>query len=1232
MERQSLKVPILLNDGCYARTLVDTGSEVYGMIDERFAAKCKLPRIEITPRTVDGIGAPTNWKIDQVTYAELDIGGHKQRQAYFYIVPRLSGYEIILGTPWLVRERVLLDPSSKTLQYKDTGLVVKQEEDLPRIDSRMVGASAFMWLTQKQRKHNCNVFSASMADINKALSDKKPIDPSTKLPSWVDRKFLKLFSRDEANKLPPHRDGIDHKIELEKDQNGRTPEAPWGPLYNMSRDELLVLRKTLNELLDKGFIRVSNSPAAAPVLFVKKPGGGLRFCCDYRALNRISRKDRYPLPLIQETLNRISKARWFTKLDVISAFHKIRVAKGDEWLTAFRTRFGLFEWLVTPFGLANAPSTFQRYVNWVLRDYLDEFVSAYVDDILIFTEGTQKQHREQVQLILGKLLDAGLQIDITKCDFEVQTTKYLGFIIEAGRGIRMDPAKVSAIMDWETPTTVKGVMGFLGFANFYRRFIKGFSSLVAPLHALTRKDARFEWSDAADTAFEKLKKAFITAPILAQFDPDRQTVLETDSSGYCVGGILSQYDNNGLLRPVAYYSKRNLPAECNYEIYDKELLAIVKCLREWDAELRSVCEFKIITDHKNLEYFTTTRKLTERQIRWWQELSRFAFRIEYRPGKKNVLADALSRREQDLPISLEDDRLQHRVGQILSKEADGIRTNRNHSALQEGAQSPTPMVPHAMPAHSTTQSGGQQPSQEQTNHTQRVPAVLNNNEIQQLWRDALQQDTDYERLSQAVREGRRTFPADLTVPVKVSISDCSMDNQGALLFRKRHWVPNCEPLRTKIIQAMHDSTLTAHPGRTGTVQIVGRHFFWPNFITDIRRFCRNCDVCGRTKIWRDRKQGMLRPLPIPSRQWREISIDFVGPLPISRKCEMLMVITDRLSKGVILEACENLEAGYIARLFLKCFYRRHGIPTAIVSDRGSQFVSHVWGRLCELLRIERRLSTAYHPETDGSTERANAEVETLLRQMVNHAQNDWVDWLPVVEFAINGKDSSTTGTSPFFLSHGYHVEPLQLSEELQQPSESDASSPLLQADAIVTKIKATTEWVQSAMAEVQQEQERLANRHRSPSPAYKVGDKVWLNLKNVRTDRPSKKLDDRSAKFTITEVVGPHSYRLDIPGRVHNVFNVDLLRPAGLDPLPSQVQDDYQPPPIQVDGEDRWLIETILDEKIGRRGRQRRNQKFYLVKWEGYANPTWEPASALRGTESLKVYIQTKKKMREEGG
>ena len=340
------------------------------------------------------------------------------------------------------------------------------------------------------------------------------------------------------------------------------------------------MRKTLIEFLDKNFIRINNSLAATPILFIKKPGGGLRFYINYRALNTLTRKDRYPLPLIKETLNSLSEAKWFTKLDIIAAFHKIRIAKGEEWKTAFRTRYGLFEWLVTPFGLTGAPATFQRYINWVLREYIDEFCSAYIDDILIFSNGSLADHREKVKKVLQRLRETGLQLDIGKCEFEVKTVKYLGFVIEAGVGISMEPEKVKAIIEWEAPRSIRGVRSFVGFANYYRRFIHGFSELVTPLTELTKKDTLFKWGPVAQQAFEKLKAMFVTAPILAQFDPEKETILEADSSGWSIGGVLSQYDEKGELHPCVYFSKKNSPAEYNYKIHDKELLTIIRCLKE----------------------------------------------------------------------------------------------------------------------------------------------------------------------------------------------------------------------------------------------------------------------------------------------------------------------------------------------------------------------------------------------------------------------------------------------------------------------------------------------------------------------------------------------------------------------------------------------------------------------------------------------------------------------------
>jgi Integrase zinc binding domain/Chromo (CHRromatin Organisation MOdifier) domain len=467
-------------------------------------------------------------------------------------------------------------------------------------------------------------------------------------------------------------------------------------------------------------------------------------------------------------------------------------------------------------------------------------------------------------------------------------------------------------------------------------------------------------------------------------------------------------------------------------------------------------------------------------------------------------------------------------------------------------------------------------------------------------------------MKDAVQDGKSTFPTSLKL--KVSMAECALSDEGKMMFRNRLWVPNDEMLRTKMIQDVHDSKLCGHPGREGTAQILSRQYFWPQMSQDVRRFVRNCDTCGRNKAWRDIRQGFLKPLPVPNRIWSEISIDFIVDLPESNGCTNMVVITDRLGKGTICNGLKDITAETVARWFVQTFYRRHFLPTAIVSDRGTQFTGHLWARICSLLGIVRRLSTAFHPETDGSTERMNQTIETYLRMFVNYAQDNWEELLPLAELAINNRTATATKVSPFFLEHGYHAEPLDIQHNLSY--KDDPKSPIQKADAIVQKMKDVREWAQSAMATAQQTMEDYTNQRRQQSPSFKVGDKVWLNLRNVRTTRLSKKLDAKQAKYTITEVIGSHSYRLDTPPGIHNVFHSQLLRPVSYDPLPNQEQDDTQPgPEILGDDDEEYAVERILDEKTARSGRC--TIRKLLVKWKGYAQPTWEPYEALQDTVAL---------------
>ena len=403
------------------------------------------------------------------------------------------------------------------------------------------------------------------------------------------------------------------------------------------------------------------------ILLAKKPNGGLRFCVEYRRLNQLSKKDRYPIPLIEETLAQLKEAKIFSKINIRQAFHKLRMAIASEDLTTFNSRFGAYKYKVLPFGLSGGPASWQHYINDVLFDYLDKFCTAYLDDILIYSKNL-KEHREHVRAVLIKLREAGLQADVDKCEFHVTETKYLGLIISVD-GIRMDPAKVKAIQEWEIPTCLREVRSFIGFCNFYRRFIRGFSKIAKPLDALTKKERIFEWTSACEKAFRTLQKRIGESPILIHFDRDKQCYLETDSSDHVNGGVLSQMGDDGELHPVAFFSKNMSPAECNYEIYDKELLAIIRCFEQWKPELEGTdLPVKIFTDHRSLEYFMSTKKLTRRQARWAKFLSEFNFVITYRPGKKNEKADALTRRPNDKPQNEEDERQQHQLQTLLPPE------------------------------------------------------------------------------------------------------------------------------------------------------------------------------------------------------------------------------------------------------------------------------------------------------------------------------------------------------------------------------------------------------------------------------------------------------------------------------------------------------------------------------------------------------------------------------------
>jgi hypothetical protein len=738
---------------------------------------------------------------------------------------------------------------------------------------------------------------------------------------------------DELPGMPPDRD-IEFAIEL---QPGTAPISKRP--YRMPPAELAELKKQLQELLDIGFILPSTSPWRCPALFVKKKDESLRLCVDYRPLNAVTIKNKYPLPRIDVVFNQLVGAKVFSKIDLRYGYHQIKIRASDIPKTAFSTKYGLYEYLVMSLGLTNAPAYFMYLMNSVFTPELDKFVVVFIDGILVYSKN-EDEHTEHLHIVLQRLRDHRLYAKLSKCDFWLREIKFLGHNISQD-GISIDLEKVQEVMDWKPPTAVRQIRSFLGLARYYRRFIPDFSRIAKPMTELLKKGVKYEWSQKCEDAFHTLRQHLTTTPVLAQPDNTKSFDVYCDASGTGLGCVLMQ-DN----RVIAYASRALSPHEQNYPTHDLELAAVVHASKIWRHYLMGA-HCNIYTGHKSLKYIFTQADLNMRQRRWVELIKDYDLEVHYHPSKANVVADALSQKAQCNCVTMDSK---------VTTLCDELR-KLNMEVISLGTLNYISVEP--------------------TLHEQIVLAQIGDKGVQVI----------KEMLEQKV-EKYICF---------------HQDSKGVLWFEDRLVVPKNPELRQKILDEAHLSKFSMHPSSNKMYHDLISLYWWTRMKREMAKYVSECDTCQRIKASHLKVAGTLQPLPIPSWKWEDLSMDFIVGLPnTSQHHDSIWVIVDRLTKTThFLPVHTTHRAEKYAEIYIDQIVRLHGIPRTIVSDRGAPFVARFWEQLQESLGTHVIRSSVYHPQTDGQTERVNHILEYMLRACVLHYGKNWDKCLSLAEFTYN---------------------------------------------------------------------------------------------------------------------------------------------------------------------------------------------------------------------------------------
>jgi hypothetical protein len=970
-----------------ARVLIDSGSS-HQYISSEFVRKTSL-EVETRRNSPHWVQVANGTYMEAPAQANFTLAMARYRTRVKARVLDMPEYDVILGMDWLRTANPVIDWQEMSIQVRDTGGELC--ELFPRDTTRYIRTQEATYaideidpvsVAQADRILRQPGSTACLFAIRERTDPGQPLlvaEPYSQLPKVTNnskdlqalaRSYKDIFCEELPRELPPTR-GYEHEIDTGEAAPINLNSYPLSPVHIEEQS------RQLSQLLAQGLIQESASPWGFPVLFVKKPEGKWRMCIDFRALNAVTKKNGYPLPRIQECLDLIGQAKILSKIDLTQGYYQVRVAEGAREKTAFNTREGKFEYLAMPFGLANAPATFQTMMNRILREFIVKgFVIVYLDDIVIFSN-SESEHQQHLKAVFEALRANKLYAKPSKCILAAPELEFCGHVVGNGK-LQPVRSKINMITSWPVPRNVHEVRQFLGLATYYRRFVRHFARICTPLFELLkeadaearkRKFRKIVWTASCEAAFRQLKQALTTGPTLVQPDTTRPFFIETDASEWAIGCVLLQQDPvTGRLHPVAFDGRKLQAAEINYPVHEKELLAVKYALQIWRIYIDNGHTTVIYTDHESLKYLATMRNPSKRLARWVEEFGEYQIDLRYRKGSEQVVPDAISRRPD---LMGEGPRNLAAPVFMVRGLAEDTWAFHIQEFLESGTEPPEPL----------------------------------HKEIYEKHHEFVVIDGFLYKVTDGIRSP---------------------------------YVP--ETMRADFIERMH--TEYGHLGFPGIMGIVTGRGWWHSLVTDIKGYislCPQCQIAQRSRPGQEREYP--RTLTDSNIQlFDRWAIDLIGILPQTPAGNRWIVTAiEYLTGWPVAKALPDAKAETIARFIHEDITMVYGPPREILSDNGSNLTAEVMQAYTRILGTKHKVTTPYHPRTNGKVENFNGFLgSTLTKLLSNKPTMLWDQYLPQALFAIRVRTHATNRHSPYSLlfgqrprlpTDGNHPRPLEISND-----------------------------------------------------------------------------------------------------------------------------------------------------------------------------------------------------------